>query len=161
MKNLIIKPVILAAALISFVGNTHADQVAGSKTIDAERKHYFQQAAESGNLELVKLLWEKRMATNEADAFVATVNNPEMRNFFLGKGIHINAKESRGGNTALHNAIRLHNMDSIKFLLEAGADVNAENRFGETPLDYVFKFGGDNFSDTAILLLGKGATLKK
>ena len=43
------------------------------------------------------------------------------------KGADVNATDSKG-NTALHAAAVLGNEDSMKVLISAGADVNAENR---------------------------------
>jgi ankyrin repeat protein len=43
-------------------------------------------------------------------------------------------KMKRGGLTALHFAVREMDMDSVKALVEAGADVNQVSEFGWTPL---------------------------
>ena len=45
--------------------------------------------------------------------------------FFAGNGY---------GNTALHEACRGGNASTVRVLLQAGADVNAENHKGSTPL---------------------------
>jgi hypothetical protein len=44
------------------------------------------------------------------------------------------------GNTALHEACRLANGNTIRSLLQAGADVNIRNHKGSTPL-HVFCYG--------------------
>ncbi len=58
--------------------------------------------------------------------------------------------------TALHWAVIAHHADVVKALLAAGADVNAVDRFGYTPLLYAATIDfGD--AETAKTLLRAGA----
>lgn len=60
----------------------------------------------------------------------ANLINPspkETIQFYLDKGVPVNAQDCYGM-TPLHYAVRAHNFDGVKLLLEAGADPNIENQ---------------------------------
>ena len=65
----------------------------------------------------------------------------------------LNAKDA-GGSTLLHHATAFGTVDAMTFLLDAGADVNAKNRRGSTPLHWAIR-------DQAKvrLLLARGAAI--
>lgn len=67
-------------------------------------------------------------------AAVAQVGNTEMMEVLLSFGAHPNKQDIIHGGTALHAAAAFLQNDAIKLLLEAGADVNAVNNAGYTPL---------------------------
>ena len=77
-------------------------------------------------------------------------------------GVAIDATND-GGDSALHGAAS-HGMDTVvRYLAEQGADVNAQNRRGQTPLDvavYSQGLGGKRFErkSTATLLRSLGGT---
>ncbi|MHC4212186.1 MAG: ankyrin repeat domain-containing protein [Planctomycetota bacterium] len=54
----------------------------------------------------------------------------------LAKGADVNAKDSRQGDTPLHNAARRGRCKAAELLIRAGADVNAKSKVGLTPLWY-------------------------
>jgi len=60
----------------------------------------------------------------------------------------------KGGGTLLHNAVQKGDPNLVEFLLSAGADPNARDDAGITPLDAAKTFGQDNI---ASILLEKGA----
>lgn len=60
------------------------------------------------------------------------------------------------GNTVLHRAVEDCDLEYIQFLLDAGADVNARNKSGETPAHIVARIDAD---DVFQLLLEYGADI--
>lgn len=52
----------------------------------------------------------------------------------IARGIDVNAPDPGLGRTALHFAARHDSVELIQILLDAGADVNASNNWGDTPL---------------------------
>jgi len=61
--------------------------------------------------------------------------------------------EDKGGETALHFAVKNQNPQLIRILLAAGADKNAKNDQGYTPLDYA-KF--PDFANTEVINVLEG-----
>ncbi len=53
--------------------------------------------------------------------------------FFIQKGANINLQDN-DGNTALHLAAKENNLDAVRTLLSAGADVNIKNKKGQKPV---------------------------
>lgn len=67
-----------------------------------------------------------------------------------------NARDSMGENQPLHHAMASRNPAVIEELISAGADVNALNMFGDTPLNRAIE---ENNLEAARLLLKRGATV--
>ena len=57
----------------------------------------------------------------------------EMVRLVLDRGVDVNASDARG-NTALHDAVRRRFPSVVEFLAENGADLDAGNKDGSTPL---------------------------
>ncbi len=54
---------------------------------------------------------------------------------FAAKGANLNAANKRGGDTALHTAVKASNNPLVRALLELGADQTIKDSNGKTPLD--------------------------
>ncbi len=69
-------------------------------------------------------------------------------------------QKTKDGSTALHSAASSDNVDNIKLLISAGADVNIQNNEGYTPLLYYFSNVHCRFKlDVIKLFLDHGADL--
>ena len=66
-----------------------------------------------------------------------------------------NASEA-DGTTALHRAVQLQRLDILQALIAAGANVNAKNAFGITPLAFSLTNGNSAISVQLIKALGGG-----
>ncbi len=67
----------------------------------------------------------------------------------------INQKDEFG-NTAMHIAVDKNRMDIVKYLISKGADVNARDKDGRTPLYYLEMRPNEDLED---LLKKHGATI--
>ena len=56
---------------------------------------------------------------------------------FIAEGVDVNASEPEKGDTPLHKATLVCNIEIVKALIASGANVNAKNKKGETPLRVV------------------------
>jgi len=64
----------------------------------------------------------------------AANNNVKRLNELLELGVHINQADTDTGNTALHMACTKGQKHAIFFLVDQGADIEAQNKKGSTPL---------------------------
>ena len=53
---------------------------------------------------------------------------------FIDEGVNLNVPEPKDGNTPLHLATLVCNIEIVKVLIAAGANVNVKNKKGETPM---------------------------
>ena len=73
--------------------------------------------------------------------FACTYGSLEVVQYLLeNQQIDINEKIRKDGNTALHLAVFYLRIDIIKYLLSHGANKQATNNYGETPLDIINKY---------------------
>jgi ankyrin repeat protein len=89
----------------------------------------------------------------------------ELVSFLLSCNIDINHKSNKRANenAALHLAVHNKNFDLIKILIDLNAEVEIQNKYGNTPLTQaIFNYRGDEVSKEIILyLINKGASLDK
>lgn len=155
-------PLHLAAAegfldIVTYLAN---EKQADINALDAELHTPLHRAAEKGKLDVVRYLIEKGAEFLEkiekysdknyfASLFVAAQlgyvdevkyliekKNPDLNAF--GKSDSYNQRQE---GTLLHEAVNNGHMNVVKYLVEAGADLNKENVDGDTPLSLAIKKG--------------------
>ncbi|MEM8583606.1 MAG: ankyrin repeat domain-containing protein, partial [Bacteroidota bacterium] len=117
------------------------------------------EAAEEGQLDIVRLLVEKGVNVNELDdrrltplARAASEDNPSVVRYLIGQG----AEPELGTHLPLHLAAVDGKVAAIRALLEAGADVNARDGHRRTALIYA---ASDGHHIAVSLLLDAGAEI--
>ena len=89
----------------------------------------------------------------------------EIVKFLVDCKLDINHKGNKrtNENSALHLSIYKKDIDLIKILIELNAEIDIQNKYGNTPLnEAVFNYRGDKESKEIILyLIDKGASLEK
>jgi len=102
-------------------------------------------AAHENDLEMIKMLVEHGADVNSRDSYEQSVlmyclHSPEIVDYLIKKGADVDTRD-RYGYTALMQAVTEHKPEyktSVKLLVEAGADVNAENKRGEVILELTY-----------------------
>lgn len=126
-------------------------------------------AIEQGNLKYVKLLVE---AGADVNLITTDINKiklcpalfalryPGILEYLINNGASVNVKLSLK-QTILHFAVNNNYYESIVILLENGAEVNAVDLYGITPLHLLFKYGHERtFQKNALItLLDNGANV--
>ena len=118
-------------------------------------------AAKCNHVELAELLIEKKADIRAANFFgddpmveamdsLESVQNIDVIKLFLANGYPINKKNSFN-EIPLHHALQRHKSQVAEFLLGQGADINAQDQWGNTPLHKACTL------TSAKLLLAKGA----
>jgi len=94
-----------------------------------------------GNAETVKLLLDKGADVTVVDVngltpliWAAGIGKPETVAVILAKKPDLNVKDGVTGDTALMRSVRSGKPESLKLLIEAGADVNLPNKQGYSPV---------------------------
>ena len=125
-------------------------------------------AAHAGHAELVALLVARGADATAADVYGRTpmffaIDNGRVQaaRALLNAGVPAGAVCHRNGSTALHAATLRQNKDLALLLLERGANVNAGDADGDTPLhDLMIDGGGDEIRlELLALLLAAGANV--
>jgi ankyrin repeat protein len=136
-------------------------------------------AVTSGNPELVRLLLELGANVNLPSQgprgwtpLMFAHDNPELIRDLVAAGANLNARAAAfsirsplggtkvcpGGATVLHLAAATGNTESIRALLQAGAEVEARAEDGLAPLDYSLRQGGANAAAEALVEAGARLT---
>ena len=108
---------------------------------------------------LVPVLSVASLATAADDLrLVEAVKHQDMQAARALLNQHVSAKATQpDGSTALHWAVQWDDLDTAKLLIGAGADVNAANDYGVTPL--LLACGTNRNAAMVVLLLKSGANL--
>jgi len=75
----------------------------------------------------------------------------------LESGADINQYDHGGWGTALYQVVRDQDVNSVRLLVECGADVNKGNERGHTPLHVAMKWEPEHALDIAKILISNGA----
>jgi ankyrin repeat protein len=124
-------------------------------------------ASKDGNIELVKDLIKQGASVNARNSYgtplLLIVASKEGERFskilkiLLDNGADINNQDfdiPDYGETALHAACEIGDIDRIKMLIERGANINIRNEFGDTPLHCAVLWGD---IEVVKLLINNGA----
>ena len=74
--------------------------------------------------------------TSPPIVLAASVNDLAMVKFLVSKKADVNVKATGDGRTALGMASWYGFQNIITYLLSKGAEINVQDKFGQTPLDY-------------------------
>ena len=96
----------------------------------------------------------------EALAIAATNSRLREMKLLLADGVNVNAVASYCGGTPLYQAAGIGAIRSVEFLIGAGADLNATNKFDLTPLMSACSLGKTKGSRVAMRLIEAGADVK-
>lgn len=103
-------------------------------------------ACGNGNRELVRLLLDKGASPDlvwvnwdyTPIQMAASLKRTDIVGLLLSRGADVGSRgDSEGGDTALHISCGIADPETVRVLLDAGADASAENWKGETPLHHV------------------------
>jgi len=150
------------------------DKGADLKAVDVRGSNALHNAAATGNAEMVRLLLDKGIDANTRDKGdgtalqnAASAASPEAIKLLLAKGADPKIANTFGGEvkkgpialtklTPLHLAAPYGPIDQVRALIDAGADINAKDVRGMTPLMLAV---ASDFADPAIvrLILSKAA----
>ncbi len=109
---------------------------------NVQSSNFMMTAVKNKQVEMVNMLYDSKCDYNYVDGggntFLHIVSDDDglvaLASAFIRFGVNLDAANNNG-NTALHMAAESgrDNLDVVKVLVEAGADVNAVNKKGETP----------------------------
>jgi cytohesin len=95
-----------------------------------------------GEIGSVKTLLNGNADVNAVDSggrtplYDAAWRHIEIVNLLLNAGAQVNIAERKSGETPLHSAVLHDKLNIVEALLSAGADVNAKDKWGSTPLHF-------------------------
>ncbi|KAL2193356.1 ankyrin repeat-containing domain protein, partial [Corynascus similis CBS 632.67] len=114
---------------------------ADHKIADNIRSTPMHAAVQSGNVEVVKLLLQYGADATAVDSWGSTTmmfaiwhNDFSLIDPLLTEGVDIHARDKCLGQTALSFAAKNNQADSARFLLQLGAELDAKDDYGDSPL---------------------------
>lgn len=128
----------------------------------------FFQAIQRGDIPVVTRFLDRGMSVDArllgipALYFAQMSNQPESMKVLIKRGADVHARYGPVQRTALHDAALKGRTECVRLLLEAGADPNAANKYGHTPLSYAINpplplSPSQNSAEIAALLREHGA----
>jgi len=103
------------------------------------------------------------MSKNSSESILFNAANrgePKLIRALIDSGARIEGKGPRG-KTPLHMLVFHGDLENIKLLINKGADVNATDSIGQTPIMFGIHLGKGDQVDVIDLLISKGADIKK
>ncbi|CAH0549306.1 unnamed protein product [Brassicogethes aeneus] len=141
-----------------FLINHGADVNLRSSKYNATALH---DAAATGNVEIAKVLLSKKADIDAQDIngnsplmFAVNKNHTETAEFLINQGANVNLRGSKDKIMALHVAAATGNVEIVNVLVSNGADIDAQDINGKSPLIYAVR---KNHTETAKFLINKGA----
>ncbi|OGV74068.1 MAG: hypothetical protein A3K19_04585 [Lentisphaerae bacterium RIFOXYB12_FULL_65_16] len=110
-------------------------------------------AVDSGHMDIVQYLIERGGDIREKNVRGESLLQVALRSRNKNEEI-IRLLKERGGGVDLHTAVEAGDLEAIRRLVKDGADINAANKKGQTPLDVAVE---TNRAETCRLLLELGA----
>ncbi len=90
----------------------------------------------------------------------AVVNNRlDVVDYLIERHVNLNPAMGNNGITPLHLAAIYKHKEIAERLIDAGADINAGDKYGMPPISYVFSNYKDGYLELAKLFLDKGADI--
>ena len=113
-------------------------------------------ASKYGHTDVIKVLLDAGVPATALDlANAVSSGSISAASLLLDRGASLHGVAARQGDTALHVAVMSTNMETLKFLLESGANVEILDSFGNTPL---YRALERHNGDATQILLKYGAT---
>jgi ankyrin repeat protein len=88
--------------------------------------------------------------------YAIALEQPECAKLIVEKGADVNATNGPVGISPLHVAVMVNSPSMVEYLIAHGANLNAKNSNGDTPLHFA-NFPGHAFPEISNLLIAKGA----
>ncbi|MHC4248827.1 MAG: ankyrin repeat domain-containing protein [Planctomycetota bacterium] len=93
-------------------------------------------AVKLGMVDVAKVLLEHGARFHELALYTAAgKGHVETARVLIEAGARPGAREDESGNTELHEAARMQDLEMVRLLVASGADVKAVNKAGQTPAD--------------------------
>ncbi len=134
-----------------------------ANTKDCENKSLLMYASKFGYLDIVKFLIDNGADIEIKDgrgynALIESVKhgNLDIAAFLIDNEADVNTSISSIFYTALHFAVIKNRLDILELLIQAGANINASDKHGRTPLILAAEFG---YADIIQILLDSGANI--